>query len=76
MEDNHEIMEKLGKLAGTTEAILSLLNTQTQRMNSHAERLSSLERRQSWFLGIGSVLGALTAWVIRQVSLAVPPGIS
>ena len=41
-----EILGKLGKLEGTTEAILSLLQGHTERLNDHSSQLHLIEKQQ------------------------------
>lgn len=62
MDDKtNEIMEKLGKLDGKMESILSSIDRQLDRQDSFNRRLLALEKRQSWFMGIIAVISGSLA---------------
>lgn len=58
-----DIMEKIGKLSGLIEALIPLLDNHGARLNVQNARISVIEKRQAWFMGVFTVVGSILSYL-------------
>jgi hypothetical protein len=68
-EQYGEILRQLGGIQATQEAILVTVADQKSRLDSHSDRIRSLEQQRSWLVGAAAAVSAGVATMAHWLNL-------
>lgn len=67
-EQYGEILRQLGSIQATQEAILVTVADQKARLDSHSDRIRSLEHGRSWLVGAAAAVSTISAVVVAAAA--------